>query len=250
VQKPRLTAAEVEAARTLNGGWTKATLAGWGVAWPPPRGWKRRLPDADRAQHPTNNPVVTLRSAVMDTALIAAGAALAGALVTGVLGYLQARLNARSQLLQANLVADREEERHRYEQGSSAFAEYLAVATHMYDVILVAAERVFADHRRLSSDQMIKEIRTELGASPEFKRWQALAMQVLLIIEPDEEEVLTKFETDVIGLAARNGVTGETKPNVGDLTGPLVEVMRRHLTWRRVHGKVTVGGITVEGASS
>ena len=186
----------------------------------------------------------------MDTALIAAGAALAGALVTGVLGYLQARLNARSQLQQANVVADREEERHRYEQRSSVFAEYLAVAVHMYDVILVAAERVVADHPRLKRDQFIKEVRTEVGTSPEFKRWQALAMQVLLIIEPDEEEVLLKFEADVVELAAKNGSTGETDSDVNDLTAPLVKVMRRHLKWRRVHGEVTVGGITVEGASS
>jgi hypothetical protein len=130
------------------------------------------------------------------------------------------------------------------------FAEYLAVAAHMYDVILVAAERVYADHRRLSRDPFIKEIRTEVGASPEFKRWQALAMQVLLIIDPDDEEVLRKFETQVIELAARNGTTGDTSTDVNDLTGPLLEVMRRHLKWRRVRGEVTVGGITIEGGSS
>lgn len=29
--------------RTKAGGWTKATLAGWGVPWPPPKGWLKRL---------------------------------------------------------------------------------------------------------------------------------------------------------------------------------------------------------------
>ena len=31
---------EILAARTAQGGWTKAQLAEWGVPWPPPRGWK------------------------------------------------------------------------------------------------------------------------------------------------------------------------------------------------------------------
>ena len=34
---------EVEAARTERGGWTKETLAAWGVPWPPPKGWKKDL---------------------------------------------------------------------------------------------------------------------------------------------------------------------------------------------------------------
>jgi hypothetical protein len=38
-----LTAADIEAGRTARGGFTRATLASWGVPWPPPRGWRRRL---------------------------------------------------------------------------------------------------------------------------------------------------------------------------------------------------------------
>lgn len=34
---------EIEAARTPNGGWTRETLAQWGVPWPPPKGWKKEL---------------------------------------------------------------------------------------------------------------------------------------------------------------------------------------------------------------
>lgn len=34
---------DVQRAMTKNGGWTRATLATWGVPWPPPRGWRRRL---------------------------------------------------------------------------------------------------------------------------------------------------------------------------------------------------------------
>jgi hypothetical protein len=37
---------EIWQKRTAAGGWTKATLAEWGVAWPPPAGWKRRLEQA------------------------------------------------------------------------------------------------------------------------------------------------------------------------------------------------------------
>jgi hypothetical protein len=38
-----LAAEEIEAARSPKGGWTKATLAAWGISWPPPAGWKERL---------------------------------------------------------------------------------------------------------------------------------------------------------------------------------------------------------------
>ena len=39
---------EIEAARTPRGGYTRETLASWGVPWPPPTGWKRRLLTASR----------------------------------------------------------------------------------------------------------------------------------------------------------------------------------------------------------
>lgn len=35
--------AEIMGARTPKGSWTRATLAQWGVSWPPPQGWKERL---------------------------------------------------------------------------------------------------------------------------------------------------------------------------------------------------------------
>ena len=34
---------EIEAAKTPAGGWTRAQLAEWGVAWPPQKGWKKHL---------------------------------------------------------------------------------------------------------------------------------------------------------------------------------------------------------------
>jgi len=30
-------------ARSPAGGWTRETLAGWGISWPPPKGWKADL---------------------------------------------------------------------------------------------------------------------------------------------------------------------------------------------------------------
>lgn len=36
---------EIEAAMTPKGGWKAVTLAGWGISWPPPTGWRRRLVD-------------------------------------------------------------------------------------------------------------------------------------------------------------------------------------------------------------
>lgn len=40
---------EIEDARTPAGGYTRAQLAAWGVAWPPPKGWKKELNDRWRA---------------------------------------------------------------------------------------------------------------------------------------------------------------------------------------------------------
>lgn len=38
-----ITAEEIDAARTDNGGWTREQLSQWGVPWPPPKGWRRAL---------------------------------------------------------------------------------------------------------------------------------------------------------------------------------------------------------------
>lgn len=43
------TDAEIEAARTPDGGWTRNQLAAWGVPWPPPKGWRARLRDGSRS---------------------------------------------------------------------------------------------------------------------------------------------------------------------------------------------------------
>ncbi|WP_236788029.1 hypothetical protein [Amycolatopsis sp. GM8] len=40
---------EIERARTPAGGFTRAQLAVWGVAWPPPKGWTKELNDRWRA---------------------------------------------------------------------------------------------------------------------------------------------------------------------------------------------------------
>jgi hypothetical protein len=46
------TAAEIEAAKSVRGGWNKETLAKWGIEWPPKRGWRKRL-IASNIQEPT-----------------------------------------------------------------------------------------------------------------------------------------------------------------------------------------------------
>lgn len=38
-----ITNVEIEAKRTRGGGWTRETLAAWGVPWPPPKGWRNAL---------------------------------------------------------------------------------------------------------------------------------------------------------------------------------------------------------------
>jgi hypothetical protein len=40
---PRVSAGEIEAARSPRGGWTRETLAAWGIPWPPPAGWLQAL---------------------------------------------------------------------------------------------------------------------------------------------------------------------------------------------------------------
>lgn len=42
---------EINAARGENGGWTKATLARWGIGWPPPKGWKDALVAGDEIKN-------------------------------------------------------------------------------------------------------------------------------------------------------------------------------------------------------
>lgn len=38
-----ITHEQIEAARTPAGGFTRATLAQWGVPWPPPHGWLKAI---------------------------------------------------------------------------------------------------------------------------------------------------------------------------------------------------------------
>lgn len=40
-------AADILAARSPKGGWTKSQLFEWGIAYPPPRGWTRNLASDD-----------------------------------------------------------------------------------------------------------------------------------------------------------------------------------------------------------
>ncbi|SDH08192.1 hypothetical protein SAMN04487974_12023 [Pelagibacterium luteolum] len=42
-RRPPMTVAQIEAGRSPKGGWTAKTLRGWGVPWPPPKGWRRKL---------------------------------------------------------------------------------------------------------------------------------------------------------------------------------------------------------------
>lgn len=42
------TAQQIEDARTDKGGWSRAVLDSWGVPWPPPKGWRKRLEERAR----------------------------------------------------------------------------------------------------------------------------------------------------------------------------------------------------------
>jgi hypothetical protein len=40
---PKFTEAQIEAGKSAKGGFTRAQLAKWGVAWPPPHGWRKAI---------------------------------------------------------------------------------------------------------------------------------------------------------------------------------------------------------------
>src|SRR5690606_24324088 len=46
---------EVVAGQTENNGWKKETLAAWGVAWPPAKGWRQELADLREAGQLTHS---------------------------------------------------------------------------------------------------------------------------------------------------------------------------------------------------
>lgn len=48
----KLTTEEIDAAKSEKGGWSKATLAQWGIGWPPPKGWKEMLIAGDPVPQP------------------------------------------------------------------------------------------------------------------------------------------------------------------------------------------------------
>ena len=54
---------EVEACRTAKGGFTRAQLAAWGVAWPPPKGWLSALTKEPRPAKPA--PVLVIAPEVL-----------------------------------------------------------------------------------------------------------------------------------------------------------------------------------------
>jgi hypothetical protein len=43
-KKPlKITPEQLEAGKSIAGGFTKQTLKGWGIPWPPPKGWQKAL---------------------------------------------------------------------------------------------------------------------------------------------------------------------------------------------------------------
>lgn len=83
----RLTLDEIEAAKTEKGGWTKATLEGWGIPWPPPRGWKDKLIEGfeapDDPNAPESNPA-GLEAHLLHEVVMAVIQAGQGHLLTGI----------------------------------------------------------------------------------------------------------------------------------------------------------------------
>lgn len=57
---------EIEAARSPNGGYSRAQLAAWGVSWPPPKGWKDELTERWKAARQDSAPPPLPRAAPAD----------------------------------------------------------------------------------------------------------------------------------------------------------------------------------------
>jgi len=56
----KLTAEEIEAGKSEAGGFTKETLLGWGIEYPPPKGWKEMLMAGEVFQPYVPEPVTEL----------------------------------------------------------------------------------------------------------------------------------------------------------------------------------------------
>jgi hypothetical protein len=49
-----LTDADIERGKSARGGFTRKQLARWGVSWPPPKGWRRKLTGRSRSSKITS----------------------------------------------------------------------------------------------------------------------------------------------------------------------------------------------------
>lgn len=68
----KLTAQEIDAAKTAKGGFDRATLAAWGIGWPPPKGWRQMLIDGTPMPDPgvAGEPATSVRPSACPEALI------------------------------------------------------------------------------------------------------------------------------------------------------------------------------------
>lgn len=51
----KLTAEQIDAEKSAKGGFDRATLAAWGIGWPPPKGWRQMLIDGAPIPEPGRN---------------------------------------------------------------------------------------------------------------------------------------------------------------------------------------------------
>ena len=58
---------EIYRSRTSKSGWNRETLAMWGIPWPPPRGWLKRLKQRARAQNQLSELNTLIRSQKTDS---------------------------------------------------------------------------------------------------------------------------------------------------------------------------------------
>lgn len=88
----KISAEEINAAKTIKGGWDRATLAAWGVPWPPPMGWRQMLidgtpipqPGSDGASTTFSRPSACPEAKLLHTVVMAVIGAGYGDILKGV----------------------------------------------------------------------------------------------------------------------------------------------------------------------
>lgn len=92
-----ITEEDIEAGKTPKGGFSRATLAKWGVPWPPPKGWKEALLRGENVS-PKGKPTADELLHSVCIAVVDSGNAYILHAMPAVLDYFGARLPSMDEI--------------------------------------------------------------------------------------------------------------------------------------------------------